>query len=145
MTETGLQTCYFDELEVGQFETLEKVVTEADIAAFAAVSGDNNPVHLDEEFAKGTFFKTRIAHGMLSASYISAIIGTRLPGQGTIYMQQDLQFMAPVKLGDTLIAKVEVLELIEKGGRARLGTTCLVDDKIVLQGTAMVKAPRRKS
>jgi len=113
------------------------------VILFAGVTGDLNPAHIDEAYAQGTFFKTRIAHGMLSAGFISAVIGTRLPGPGTIYMHQSLNFLAPVAIGDTVTAVVEVAEKIEEKGRIRLKTTC-VNQKgtTILDGEALVSPPR---
>jgi 3-hydroxybutyryl-CoA dehydratase len=133
----------FDQLEVGDSDRFSKTVTEADIYLFAGVSGDMNPAHIDETYAQGTFFKTRIAHGILSASFISAVIGTRLPGPGSVYMRQTLEFLAPVRIGDTVIASVEVIEKLSEKKRVRLKTTCVNQDGIqVLDGEALVSPPR---
>lgn len=133
----------FDQLEVGDSDRFSKTVTEADIYLFAGVSGDMNPAHIDETYAQGTFFKTRIAHGILSASFISAVIGTRLPGPGSVYMRQTLEFLAPVRIGDTVIASVEVIEKLAEKKRVRLKTTCVNQDGIqVLDGEALVSPPR---
>jgi len=133
----------FEELSVGQTARFSKTITEADILMFAAVSGDTNPVHMDAEHAAGTMFKERIAHGMLSAGLISAVLGTRLPGPGTIYMGQTLKFRAPVKIGDTVTAVVEVTALDPAKRRATLSTTCLVGGKPVIEGEATVMVPAR--
>ena len=133
----------YDELTVGDSDRFSKTVTDTDIYLFAGVTGDLNPAHIDEEYAKGTFFKQRIAHGMLSAGFISAVIGTRLPGPGAIYMQQTLNFKAPVRIGDTVTARVEVTELSERGHRVKLHCTCEVDGTLVLEGEALVKVPTR--
>jgi 3-hydroxybutyryl-CoA dehydratase len=133
----------FDQLDVGDSDQFSKTVTDADIYLFAGVTGDLNPAHIDEAYAQGTFFKTRIAHGMLSAGFISAVIGTRLPGPGTIYMQQSLKFLAPVRIGDTITATVEVIEKIEDKKRVRLKTACANQDGVaVLDGEALVSPPR---
>jgi 3-hydroxybutyryl-CoA dehydratase len=133
----------FDQLDVGDSDQFSKTVTDADIYLFAGVTGDLNPAHIDEAYAQGTFFKTRIAHGMLSAGFISAVIGTRLPGPGTIYMQQSLKFLAPVRIGDTITATVEVIEKIEEKKRVRLKTSCANQDGVaVLDGEALVSPPR---
>lgn len=113
----------FAEIKVGDKASMSKTVTEFDIYTFAGVTGDFNPVHIDAEFAKTTMFKERIAHGMLSAGFISAVLGTALPGANTIYLGQELQFKAPVKIGDTVTATVEVLEKIEGKNRIVLRTT----------------------
>lgn len=133
----------FEDLAVGLSAATTHTVTEADIAAFAAVSGDNNPVHLDAEFAATTPFGGRVAHGLLAASYISAIFGTRLPGPGSIYIAQSLRFKAPVRLGDTVVARVTVTVLNAVKKRATFNTVCFVDDKMVLDGEAEVMVPGR--
>lgn len=133
----------FDELKIGDSARFSKTVTDADIYLFAGVTGDLNPAHIDETYAKGTFFKTRIAHGMLSAGFVSAVIGTRLPGPGTVYMHQSLDFLAPVHIGDTVTATVEVIEKLEDKKRIRLKTTCANQEGVkVLDGEAMVSPPR---
>lgn len=140
---SDLQGYDFDEIQVGQTALFGKTITEADILAYAAASGDTNPVHLNEEFAKPTMFKTRIAHGMLSAGFISTVIGTKLPGPGCIYVSQTLKFKAPVKIGDTVIAKVEVLEKVPEKRRLKLKTTCYCGDVAVIDGEAEVLIPKR--
>ncbi|MDZ4776147.1 MAG: MaoC family dehydratase [Alphaproteobacteria bacterium] len=136
---------FFEDLSIGQNAEMTRTVGEADIAAFAAVSGDDNPVHLDAAFAATTPFKERIAHGMLSASYVSALIGTRLPGPGAIYISQTLSFKRPVKIGDAVTTRVEVTALNEEKARATFQCTCLVNGKPVLEGEAVVMAPRRSA
>ena len=131
----------FEELRVGMFTTYAKTITEADIVLFAAVSGDNNAIHTNEEFAATTIFKGRIAHGMLSASVISAAIANKLPGPGAIYMSQNLQFRAPVRAGDTVRATVTVKELIPEKHRVLLSTCCTVRDEVVIEGDALVALP----
>lgn len=138
-----MQGLYFDELSVGQSAEISRVVGAADIEAFAEVSGDNNPVHLDEAYARTTPFGERIAHGMLSAGYISAILGTKLPGPGAIYLSQNLRFRRPVKIGDLVVARATVTELDEAKGRVTLSTVCEVGGKAVIEGEAVVIAPRR--
>jgi 3-hydroxybutyryl-CoA dehydratase len=137
------QSIYFEDLRVGMSERYSKQVTAADVAAFAEISGDRNPIHLDDAFAAKTPFGGRIAHGIFTASFVSATIATRLPGQGSIYISQTLRFMAPVRIGDTVDTTVEVAELIERGRRCRLKCECRVGDKIVLEGEAEVKATAR--
>ena len=132
----------FDDLSVGQTASLGKTITEADILMFAAVSTDTNPVHIDAEAAKASMFKERIAHGMLSAGLISAVLGTRLPGPGTIYLGQTLRFRAPVRIGDTVTATVEITALDRDKRRATLKTTCAVAGKPVIEGEAQVQLPR---
>ena len=133
----------FDQITVGDTDRFSKTVTDADIYLFAGVTGDLNPAHIDEDYAQGTFFKTRIAHGMLSAGFVSAVIGTRLPGPGTVYMRQTLDFLAPVRIGDTVTATVEVIEKLEKKKRVRLKTICTNQQGVkVLEGEALVSPPR---
>ena len=134
---------YFDELSVGQSAEIATVVGAADIAAFASVSGDTNPMHLDEGFAQATPFAGRIAHGMLSGAYISAVIGTRLPGPGSVYLSQSLRFRRPVKIGDLVRATVTIKALDAKRAHATLETTCKVNGKTVVDGEAVVLVPRR--
>jgi 3-hydroxybutyryl-CoA dehydratase len=131
----------FKDLRVGMTTTYSKTITEADIVLFAAVSGDNNAVHTNEEYAATTIFKGRIAHGMLSASVISAAIANKLPGPGAIYMSQNLRFRAPVRPGDTVRATVTVKELIPEKLRVLLGTECTVREVVVIDGDAMVALP----
>lgn len=132
-----------DQLKVGDSDRFSKTVTDADIYLFAGVTGDLNPAHIDETYAQGTFFKTRIAHGMLSAGFVSAVIGTRLPGPGTVYMRQTLEFLAPVRIGDTVTAMVEVIEKIEAKKHVRLKTTCVNQEgEKLLDGEALVSPPR---
>lgn len=135
-------TC-FEDLAVGMSATLGKTITEADILLFAAVSTDTNPVHLNAEYAAGSVFKERVAHGMLSAGLISAVLGTRLPGPGTIYLSQSLRFRAPVKIGDTVSATVEVTALDAARHRATLKTVCTVAGKVVIEGEALTQVPAR--
>ncbi len=143
MSGESLNGYYFEELSVGQSAVFGKTVTEADIAAFAGVSGDTNPVHLNEEYAKNTMFKGRIAHGMLSAAFISTVFGTKLPGPGCIYVSQLLKFKAPVKIGDTVMARVEVTALVPEKKFATFKTTCSVGDKVVLDGEATLMVPTK--
>lgn len=140
-----MQGFYFDELTVGQTAEMSRVVGAADIEAFAEVSGDNNPVHLDEAYARTTTFGERIAHGMLSGAYISAILGTKLPGPGAIYLSQSLRFRRPVKIGDLVVAKVTVKSLDEGRSHVTLETHCEVNGKTVVDGEALVIAPRRSA
>jgi 3-hydroxybutyryl-CoA dehydratase len=138
-----VQGLYFDELSVGQSAEITRVVGAADIDAFAEVSGDINPVHLDEAYAKTTTFGGRIAHGMLSAAYISAVLGARLPGPGAIYLSQSLRFRRPVKIGDPVTARVTVKALDAGKSHATLETVCQVNGKTVVDGEAVVMVPRR--
>ena len=138
-----MQGLYFDELSLGQSAEMSRVVGVGDIETFADVSGDTNPVHLDEAYAATTTFGERIAHGMLSAAYISAVLGTKLPGPGAIYLSQSLRFRRPVKIGDLVTARITVKALDQAKGRVTLETVCLVDGKTVVDGEALVIAPRR--
>ncbi|PKU22037.1 MaoC family dehydratase [Telmatospirillum siberiense] len=134
---------FFEDLAVGQTAIFGKTITEADIVLFAGISGDTNPVHLNEEYASQTMFKGRIAHGMLSAGLISTVFGTKLPGPGCIYISQNLKFKAPVKIGDTAIAKVELIELLPEKKRASFKTTVSVGSTIVIDGDATLMVPSR--
>jgi 3-hydroxybutyryl-CoA dehydratase len=140
-----LQTLYFEDLSVGMAERVSKTVASSDVVGFAEVTGDRNPIHLSEHFAAQTPFGTRIAHGLYTASLISAVLGTRLPGPGAIYISQTLNFRAPVKIGDTVEVKVTVAELISEKFRARLTCACSVDGEPVLDGEAWVKVPSKHS
>src|SRR5262245_8588495 len=134
---------YVDEVEVGATALFTKTVTDADIVLFAGVTGDTNPVHLDEEFAKPTMFKGRIAHGMLTAGFISAVLGTKLPGPGSIYLSQSLKFKAPVRIGDTVRARVTATAVDKERGRITVATVCHVGDTQVIDGEAQLLVPRR--
>jgi 3-hydroxybutyryl-CoA dehydratase len=132
-----------DELKVGDAAEFTKTISESDVYLYAGVTGDLNPAHIDEEYAKKTFFKTRIVHGMLSAGFLSTVLGNRLPGPGNIYIRQDLRFLAPVRIGDTITARAEVIEIIPEKNRARLATFCLNQDgEKVLDGEAVVSPPK---
>lgn len=129
----------FEELSVGQSAELSRTITESDVVLFAGITGDLNPAHMDEVAAGRSMFKGRIAHGMLTAGLISAVLGTRLPGPGTIYLSQSLRFTRPVRIGDTLTARVEIAELIAAKQRVRLTTTVRNQDgDPVLDGEALV-------
>lgn len=117
-----------DQLKVGDTAEFAKTVTESDIYLFAGITGDLNPAHINEEYAKNTFFKGRIAHGMISAGFISAVLGTLLPGPGTIYLRQELNFLAPVRIGDTITACAEVVEKLTEKNHVRLRTSCMNQD-----------------
>ena len=137
-------TIVIEDLEMGMSRYLLKVVTDEDIELFAQVSTDHNPVHLDETYARDTIFEGRIAHGMLTAGLISAVIGEQLPGHGTVYLGQTLKFMAPVRPGDMVRAEVTVEAIEHARRRVTLATRCLVGDTVVLKGEALVLAPSRK-
>ena len=133
----------FEDLSVGQTASLSKTITEADILMYSAVSMDTNPVHIDAEAAKDSIFGERIAHGMLSAGLISAVLGTRLPGPGSLYMRPSLRFAAPVKIGQTVTATVEVTALNPEKKRATLKTICTAGGELVIEGEAYVQVPAR--
>lgn len=137
------RTLYFDDLSLGMTETYRKEVKSSDVVGFAEITGDRNPIHLSEHFAAKTPFGSRIAHGLYTAGLISAVIGTRLPGPGAIYLSQTLNFKAPVRIGDIVEASVEVAELNPQGRRARLICRCTVGETLVLEGEALVKVPQR--
>jgi 3-hydroxybutyryl-CoA dehydratase len=143
MLATAGRTKYFEDLEVGQEASMSRIVSEADIVAYAALSGDYNPVHLDAEYAAKTIFKERIAHGILSAGYISAIFGMKLPGPGAIYISQSLNFRGPVKIDDRVESLVKLVELIPDKKRARFECLCSVAGKPVLTGEAVLMVPAR--
>jgi 3-hydroxybutyryl-CoA dehydratase len=136
-----LRTLFFEDLAVGMTERLEKTIASSDVVGFAQLTGDRNPIHLSEHFAARTTFGRRIAHGLYTASLISAVLGTRLPGPGAIYISQTLNFRAPVKIGDTVEVTVTVAELMPEKKRARLACTCAVGGEVVLDGEALVKVP----
>jgi 3-hydroxybutyryl-CoA dehydratase len=132
-----------DQIKVGDSAEFAKTVSETDVYLYAGITGDFNPAHVNESYAKGTFFKTRIAHGMLTAGFISAILANQLPGPGTIYLKQELSFLAPVRMGDTITGRVEVTELIVERNRVRLKTSCTNQDGVtVLDGEALVSPPK---
>lgn len=134
---------YFEDLSVGMSASFAKTVTEADIAGFAGVSGDFNPVHINEEFAKETMFKGRIAHGMLSAAFISTVFGMKMPGPGCIYVSQSLKFKAPVRIGDTVTATAEVTATVPEKKFVTFKTTCTVAGKVVVDGEATLMVPSK--
>lgn len=135
---------YLEDLVEGMTAVFSKTVTNADIVAFGGVSGDTNPLHFDEEFAATTRFGGRIAHGMLSASLISTVIGTKLPGPGSIYAMQNLKFRAPVRVGDTVVARVTVEQIDAERRRVTLKTICTVAQQVVVDGEALIVAPSRE-
>jgi 3-hydroxybutyryl-CoA dehydratase len=145
MTLPETQTLFFEDLSVGMRESYAKEVHADDVVGFAEISGDRNPIHLSEHFAAKTPFGGRIAHGLYTASLISAVIGTRLPGPGAIYISQTLRFLAPVRIGDTVVASVEIVDLSEKGRRGKLRCECRVGETLVLEGEAEVKVPAKRT
>lgn len=134
---------FFEDLAIGMSAIITRTMTEADIVKFAEATGDTNPIHLDEAFAKASIFKTRIAHGMLTASHISSVFATRLPGAGCIYVSQGFTFKAPVRIGDHVTARVEVTGLVPEKKFAIFKTQCLVGEKVVVEGEAVLKVPSR--
>lgn len=138
---SSYQVHAFEDLAIGQSESLMRTVMERDVSLFADLSGDANPIHLCDRYAASTKFGQRIAHGMLTASLVSALLGTKLPGPGAVYLSQTLTFLAPVKIGDVVTARVEIAELVVERRRARLFCECVVDGKAVLEGEAWVALP----
>ena len=133
------------ELKVGESAEFSKTISESDVYLYAGVTGDLNPAHINEEYAKHTFFKTRIAHGMLSAGLISTVLGNELPGPGSVYIRQELNFLAPVHMGDTVTARAEVIEILSEENRVKLKTSCVNQNGVtVLDGEAVVSPPKRK-
>ena len=127
---------YLEDLSIGMSASYAKTITDADVVLFAGISGDDNPVHINEEFAANTFFKGRIVHGMFSAGLISCVAGTRLPGPGAIYIDQQLRFKAPVRIGDTVTATCTVTEVNTERRRVKMDTVCTVKGKPVVEGNA---------
>ena len=137
-------TICIEDIEMGMSRYIRKIITDRDIEQFAEISTDHNPVHLDDDYARDTIFEGRIAHGMLTAGLVSAVIGEQLPGHGTIYMSQNLKFLAPVRPGDLVHAEVRVVDMVIDKRRVKLDCRCEVNGKNVLVGEAMVLAPSRK-
>ncbi len=133
-----------EELHVGDTAEFTKTISESDIYLFAGVTGDLNPAHINESYARNTFFKTRIAHGMLLAGFISGVIGMKLPGPGSIYIRQELKFLAPARIGDTITARVEVTQMQSEKNRITLRTTCTnQENTLVMDGEAMISPPKK--
>ena len=131
------------QIKIGDFDEFSKTISESDIYLFAGITGDLNPAHINEDYAKDTFFKGRIAHGMLLAGFISAVIGMKLPGPGTIYIKQEVSFKGPAKIGDTITARVEVIEMNVEKNRVKLKTTCRNQDgKELVDGEALISPPK---
>ena len=137
-------TICIEDIEMGMTRYIRKVITDRDIEKFAEISTDHNPVHLDDEYARDTIFEGRIDHGMLTAGLVSAVIGEQLPGHGTIYMSQNLKFLAPVRPGDLVHAEVKVVDMVIDKRRVKLDCRCEVNGKSVLIGEAIVLGPSRK-
>jgi len=140
-----LKALAFEDLRVGMRETLLKTVMDTDVVGFARISGDDNPIHLCDTYAAGSRFGERIAHGLYTASLISAVLGTRLPGPGAIYRSQTLNFHAPVRIGEVVSVTVEVVELMPQGRKVRLACEATVDGRVVLDGEALVSVPARSA
>lgn len=136
---------FFEDLLIGMEASLVRIVRGEDLTAFARITGDANPIHLDEDYAATTAFRRRIAHGMLSASYISAVLGTKLPGPGCIYVSQTLNFRAPVHIDDEVVSTVRITDLIEPRRRAIFFCACTVGAKVVADGEAVIMIPSRMS
>lgn len=139
-----LPSLFFEDLRLGLRASLMRTIMDADLLHFAALSGDTNPIHVSDAFAAGTRFGQRIAHGMFTASLVSAVLGTRLPGPGAVYLSQTIRFLGPVRIGDVVTAVVEVVELLPEKRRARLFCECIVDGRPVLEGEAWVAVPSRE-
>jgi 3-hydroxybutyryl-CoA dehydratase len=140
-----LRILHFEDLHVGMRETMMKTVMDSDVIGFARLSGDDNPIHLCDVYAATTKFGQRIAHGLYTASLISAVLGTRLPGPGAVYRSQTLNFHAPVTIGDVVTVTVEVVELVPEGRKVRLACEASVDGRVVLDGEAVVSVPARRA
>ena len=140
---TAIKPLYFEDIKIGMRESLMRTVMDEDVVGFAELTGDHNPVHLSDMYAEKTVFGQRIAHGLYTASLISAILGTKLPGPGAVYISQTLEFHGPVKIGDVVTVSAEVVELFEKGRRVVLYCEAKVDGQKVLDGQATVSVPRR--
>ncbi len=140
---TEMNQYFLEDLEVGMTADYERVVTEDMITSFADVSGDNNPLHLDEDYAKSTMFNGRIAHGILGASFISKIFGTVMPGKGSVYISQTLRFIAPVRIGDMVTTTVEVSDIVPKKKRVAFHSKCRVGRTVVIDGDALILVPSR--
>jgi len=139
----GTQGAFFEDIEIGQSAEYSKIVSEADVEDFARISGDTNPVHLNEDYAQSTMFKGRIAHGVLTAGLISTVFGTILPGPGAIFVAKSMRFKAPVRLGDEVTARVTVTNKVDDKKFVEFETVCLVDGKPVLVGEATLMVPSR--
>ena len=140
---TAIVRHYLEDLSIGQSASYTRTITESDVQQFGAVSGDLNPLHFDEDYAKTTIFRGRIAHGMLSASFLSTVLGTQLPGAGSIFLSATIRFKAPVRIGDTVAASCTVREINTQKGRVIFDCVCKVGDIVVIEGDAMVKVPSR--
>jgi 3-hydroxybutyryl-CoA dehydratase len=143
MTNADVQRLYLEDLTIGQSASYTRTVAEADVQKFGEVSGDLNPLHFDETYAKSTIFRGRIAHGILSVAFISTVLGTKLPGAGSIFLSASVRFKAPVRIGDTVVASCTVKEIDKLKGRVVFDCNCKVGDVVVVEGEALVKVPSR--
>lgn len=141
----SLHGLYIEDIEIGMSASFEKTVSERDVTAFATLSGDTNPLHLDEEFARGTRAGQRVVHGMVTASLISTLVGCRLPGPGCLWMGQTIRFLEPVRVGARVLARAEVVEIMQERQRIRMLTTCQVGETVVIDGEALVWVPSRRA
>jgi len=145
MSEDEIVSFFVEDLQVGQSASYERTISEADVREFALMSGDFNPVHLDEAYAQTTRFKGRIVHGMLPVTFVSTVLGTRLPGAGAIFMGASFRFKAPVRIGDTVVATCTVREINLPKGRVTFDCIVAVGDTVVVEGDALVKVPSREA
>jgi 3-hydroxybutyryl-CoA dehydratase len=145
MSEGEVTSFFLEDLEVGQSASYERTISEADVREFALLSGDVNPIHLDEAYAQATRFKGRIVHGMLPVTFVSTVLGTRLPGAGCIFMGASFRFKAPVRIGDTVVATCTVREINAAKARVTFDCACTVGDTVVVEGDALVKVPTREA
>lgn len=144
MSNGDIVSFFIEDLQVGQSASFERAISEADVREFALMSGDTNPVHLDEAYAQTTRFKGRIVHGMLPVTFVSTVLGTKLPGAGAIFMGASFRFKAPVRIGDTVVATCTVKEINAPKGRVTFDCVCSVGDTVVVEGDALVKVPSRE-
>ena len=144
MSNGDIVSFFIEDLQVGQSASFERAISEADVREFALMSGDTNPVHLDEAYAQTTRFKGRIVHGMLPVTFVSTVLGTKLPGAGAIFMGASFRFKAPVRIGDTVVATCTVREINAPKGRVTFDCVCSVGDTVVVEGDALVKVPSRE-
>lgn len=143
-TTEELHGFFIEDLELGMTDVYVRAITETDVIQFSQISGDDNPLHMNEEFAKKTVFKGRIVHGMLSCGYISSVLGTKLPGPGCVYLNQNLNFRAPVRIGDIVQSRVTIRDVDIKSNRVVCEAVCSIGEKIVIDGTATLWVPNRQ-
>jgi 3-hydroxybutyryl-CoA dehydratase len=145
MSNDEIASFFIEDLQVGQSASYERTISDADVREFALISGDSNPVHLDEAYAQTTRFKGRIVHGMLPVTFVSTVLGTKLPGAGAIFMGASFRFKAPVRIGDTVVATCTIREINAPKGRVSFDCVCSVGDTVVVEGDALVKVPSREA